>query len=54
MNLGDFELRGDRSVNGDKLAFAAQKVEELAQVVHGSLGGRWKVWLVLNILKSNF
>ena len=37
MDLGDFELRGNRGVHGDELAFAAQEVEELAQVVHGRL-----------------
>ena len=43
MDFGDFEIRRDGSVNGDELAFAAQEVEELAQVVHGwprAAGGR--------------
>ena len=38
VDLGDFEIGRNRGVNGDKLTFAAQKSEKLAQVVHGGLG----------------
>ena len=54
MDLGDFEIGRNRGVNGDKLAFAAQKSEKLAQVVHGGLGREVEGRVGLEYIKAKF